>query len=56
MPGEAAMPHDVSALELILSGDPALLSIVHLSLIVSLSAVAGAALSALVVDSCGHLL
>ena len=38
------MPHDVSALELILSGDPALLSIVHLSLIVSLSAVAGAAL------------
>jgi tungstate transport system permease protein len=44
MPGEAAMPHDVSALELILSGDPALLSIVHLSLIVSLSAVAGAAL------------
>jgi tungstate transport system permease protein len=44
MPGEAAMPHDVSALELILSGDPALLSIVHLSLIVSLSAVVGAAL------------
>ena len=38
------MPHDVSALELILSGDPALLSIVHLSLIVSLSAVAGATL------------
>jgi tungstate transport system permease protein len=44
MPGEAAMPHDVSALELILSGDPALLSIVRLSLFVSLSAVAGAAL------------
>jgi tungstate transport system permease protein len=44
MPGEAAMPHDVSALELILSGDPALLSIVRLSLIVSLLAVAGAAL------------
>jgi tungstate transport system permease protein len=44
MPGEAAMPHDVSALELILSGDPALLSIVRLSLIVSLSAVVGAAL------------
>jgi tungstate transport system permease protein len=44
MPGEAAMPHDVSALELILSGDPALLMIVRLSLIVSLSAVAGAAL------------
>jgi tungstate transport system permease protein len=44
MPGEAAMPHDVSALELILSGDPALLSIVRLSLIISLSAVAGAAL------------
>ena len=38
------MPHDVSALELILSGDPALVSIVRLSLIVSLSAVAGAAL------------
>ena len=38
------MPHDVSALELILSGDPALLSIVRLSLIVSLSAVAGASL------------
>ena len=38
------MPHDASALELILSGDPALLSIVRLSLIVSLSAVAGAAL------------
>jgi tungstate transport system permease protein len=44
MPGEAAMPHDVSALELILSGDPALLSIVRLSLIISLLAVAGAAL------------
>jgi tungstate transport system permease protein len=44
VPGEAAMPHDVSALELILSGDPALLSIVRLSLIISLSAVAGAAL------------
>jgi tungstate transport system permease protein len=44
MPGEAAMPHDASALELILSGDPALLTIVRLSLIVSLSAVAGAAL------------
>jgi tungstate transport system permease protein len=38
------MPHDASALDLILSGDPALLSIVRLSLIVSLSAVAGAAL------------
>jgi len=44
MPGEAAMPHNASVLELILSGDPALLSIVRLSLIVSLSAVAGAAL------------
>jgi len=44
MPGEAAMPHDASALELILSGDPALISIVRLSLIISLSAVAGAAL------------
>ena len=38
------MPHDASALELILSGDPALITIVRLSLIVSLSAVAGAAL------------
>jgi tungstate transport system permease protein len=44
MPSEAAMQHDASALELILSGDPALLSIVRLSLIISLSAVAGAAL------------
>jgi len=44
MPGEAAMPHDASAFELILSGDPALLTIVRLSLIVSLLAVAGAAL------------
>src|SRR6266545_5425434 len=43
MPGEAAMPHDASAFELILSGDPALIAIVRLSLIVSLSAVAGAA-------------
>src|SRR5499426_3219654 len=38
------MPHDPSALQLILSGDPALIAIVRLSLIVSLSAVAGAAL------------
>src|SRR6266481_704231 len=45
MPGEAAMPHDASALELILSGDPALITIVRLSLIVSLSAVAIAALA-----------
>src|SRR5262245_17251975 len=44
MPSEAAMPPDASALELILSGDPALFSIVRLSLIISLSAVAGAAL------------
>jgi tungstate transport system permease protein len=44
MPGEAAMPHDASAFELILSGDPALLTIVRLSLVVSLLAVAGAAL------------
>jgi tungstate transport system permease protein len=44
MPGEGAMPHDASALDLILSADPALLTIVRLSLIVSLSAVAGAAL------------
>jgi tungstate transport system permease protein len=44
MPGEAAMLHDASALDLILSGDPALLTIVRLSLIVSLLAVAGAAL------------
>jgi len=38
------MPHDVSALELLLSADPALVAIVRLSLIISLSAVAGAAL------------
>lgn len=37
------MPDDASALQLILSGDPALLAIVRLSLVVSLSAVAGAA-------------
>ena len=38
------MPGDVSALNLVLTGDPALLSIVRLSLIVSLSAVLLAAL------------
>jgi tungstate transport system permease protein len=38
------MPDDVSALQLVLSGDPALLAIVGLSLIVSLSAVLCAAL------------
>jgi tungstate transport system permease protein len=38
------MPDDVSALQLVLSGDPALLAIVRLSLIVSLSAVLCAAL------------
>src|SRR5918993_2482802 len=38
------MPGDVSALQLVLSGDPALLAIVRLSLYVSLSAVALAAL------------
>jgi tungstate transport system permease protein len=53
MPGEAAMPHDASAIELILSGDPALLTIVRLSLVVSLSAVAGAALIGL---PCGALI
>jgi tungstate transport system permease protein len=37
------MPDDVSALQLVLSGDPALLAIVRLSLIVSLSAVLCAA-------------
>jgi tungstate transport system permease protein len=51
MPGEAVMPHDASAFELILSGDPALLAIVRLSLIVSLSAVAGAALIGLPVGA-----
>jgi tungstate transport system permease protein len=40
----AAMPDDVSAFQLVLSGDPALFAIVRLSLIVSLSAVACAAL------------
>src|SRR5262247_2394651 len=38
------MPHELSALELILSGDPALIAIVRLSLIVSLSAAIAAAL------------
>ena len=38
------MPENVSALELVLAGDPALLAIVRLSLIVSLSAVALAAI------------
>jgi tungstate transport system permease protein len=38
------MPDDVSALQLVLAGDPALIAIVRLSLIVSLSAVACAAL------------
>jgi tungstate transport system permease protein len=38
------MPGDVSALHLVLTGDPALLSIVRLSLVVSLCAVALAAL------------
>ncbi len=39
-----AMPQDVSALHLVLTGDPALFAIVQLSLIVSLSAVLFAAL------------
>src|SRR5215470_1532572 len=38
------MPDDVSALQLLLAGDPALLAIVRLSLIVSLSAVVFGAL------------
>jgi ABC-type tungstate transport system substrate-binding protein len=38
------MPDDVSALQLLLTGDPALLAIVRLSLIVSLSAVVFGAL------------
>ncbi len=38
------MPDDLSALQLVLSGDPALLAIVRLSLVVSLSAVLCAAL------------
>jgi len=41
---EDLMPHDASALALILSADPALIAIVRLSLIVSLSAVAASAL------------
>jgi tungstate transport system permease protein len=42
--GWISMPGDVSALQLVLTGDPALLAIVRLSLIVSLSAVVLAAL------------
>src|SRR5207244_4819685 len=41
---EISMPRDASALQLVLSGDPALFAIVRLSLYVSLSAVALAAL------------
>jgi tungstate transport system permease protein len=37
--GSASMPENVSALQLVLSGDPALYAIVRLSLLVSLSAV-----------------
>jgi tungstate transport system permease protein len=39
-----AMPEDVSALHLVLTGDPALFAIVRLSLVVNLSAVMFAAL------------
>ncbi|HYM30152.1 MAG TPA: ABC transporter permease [Candidatus Cybelea sp.] len=42
--GDFAMPDDVSALQLVLTADPALIAIVRLSLIVSLSAVFFAAL------------
>ena len=45
------MPHEISALELILSADQALLAIVRLSLVISLSAVAGAALIGLPVGA-----
>jgi tungstate transport system permease protein len=45
------MPDDASALQLILSGDPALIAIVRLSLIVSLTAVAGAAVIGLPVGA-----
>src|SRR6266849_4890384 len=38
-PAGRVMPDDVSALQLVLTGDPALLAIVRLSLVVSLSAV-----------------
>jgi tungstate transport system permease protein len=37
--GSAAMPENVSALQLVLTGDPALFAIVRLSLVVSLAAV-----------------
>jgi tungstate transport system permease protein len=43
-PNGFVMPDELSALQLVLSGDPALLAIVRLSLIVSLSAVLCAAL------------
>src|SRR5258708_13809976 len=45
------MPDDLSALQLLLSGDPALLAIVRLSLLVSLSAVLCAALVAVPVGA-----
>ena len=46
------MPDDVSALQLVLSGDPALLAIVRLSLLVSLSAVVLAALIGVPLGAC----
>jgi len=45
------MPHDVSALQLVLSGDPALVAIVRLSLFVSISAAIGAAVIGLPVGA-----
>jgi tungstate transport system permease protein len=44
VPNGISMPNDVSAIQLVLSGDPALFAIVRLSLYVSLSAVVLAAL------------
>src|SRR5438094_10269585 len=46
------MPGDASALQLVLTGDPTLLAIVRLSLIVSLSAVALAALIGIPFGAC----
>ena len=51
-PTEFSMPQDVTALQLVLSGDPALFAIVRLSLYVSLSAVALAALIGIPLGAC----
>src|SRR5712671_8180788 len=50
--GNLAMPDDVSALQLVLTGDPALVAIVRLALIVSLSASAPSPVTRSMESSC----